>query len=172
MEKSTFKIEREHKFLVDTKKLFKAVREIESTISIQEITQGYLTGENDSVDVRLRSIDGNDYFLTLKEGKGFERPESENRITKEVFENLWLNVKGRIIEKTRYKFNLKTNGGEFVAELDVYKGRHKGLVILEIEVEENVSLEGIKLPEWIKEDVTENEKYSNRYLACKGMPNE
>lgn len=163
---SSLTIEREYKFLVSGIEVLEKIIPI-STINI---VQGYITGIDDSVDVRLRKINDREFLITVKEGKGIERYENETEINEKVFLKLWKNVKERIVEKTRYGLLLKTNKGNFLAELDVYKGRHKGLIMLEIEVGENETLEGVTLPDWIKEDVTGDRRYSNRSLACEGMP--
>lgn len=172
MTKGTLKIEREYKFLADLDKFPKALDEAKTLVSEVRIVQGYLTGKDDSIDLRLRKINNSAYFLTLKEGTGLERPESENEITQKIFENLWKNIKGRVIEKTRLKFRLKIKENEYVAEVDIYEGKHKGLVILEIEVNEGEVLDIKDLPSWIIKDVTGDVTYSNRYLACSGMPKE
>lgn len=168
-QEGSLKIEREYKFLVDLNKVLKALDDAKTLVLQVRIVQGYLSGINDSIDLRLRKMNNSRFFLTLKEGVGLERSESENEITKQVFENLWDKVKGRVIEKTRYKFALKTKKGDYVAEMDVYEGRHSGLVILEIEVKEGEVLDMKDLPDWITKDVTGDIKYSNRYLACQGL---
>jgi len=165
IKKSTFKIEREKKFLVEGVDLGKL-----SPIAILNIEQGYITGPESASDVRIRKINGNEYYMTMKTGSGFERGESETKLTERQFLKQWPKVKGKIVEKTRYRLLLKKNDKNIVGELDVYKGRLQGLIVLEIELEENETLEGVTLPEWVKSDVTEDVRYSNRSLACIGMP--
>lgn len=163
---SSLTIEREYKFLASGIEALKKI----IPISTMDIVQGYITGIDDSVDIRLRKINDREFLITVKEDEGFKRYENEVEINEKQFMELWKNVKGRMVKKTRYGLLLKTNKGDFLAELDVYKGRHKGLAILEIEVGENETLEGVTLPEWIKKDVTGDRRYSNRSLACEGMP--
>ena len=169
-ENGSLKIEREYKYLVDLNKALEALDADQTPVTEVKIVQGYLSRTKDSLDVRLRMVNNSAYFLTVKEGSGLERTESENEITKRVFENLWKNVKGRVVEKTRLKFKLKTKKGEYVAELDIYKGKNKGLTVMEIEVKKDEVLDITDLPEWVTKDVTGMKEYSNRSLACKGMP--
>lgn len=164
--KSTLKIEKEYKFLVKDANMLKKI----IPISEVNIIQGYLTGPDDSSDIRLRGINNGEFLITVKEGGGFSRFENEVEINKDQFMKLWKNVNGRIIEKTRYKFFLTLGKKDFLAEVDVYGGKHKGLVIMEIEVGENETLEDVKMPEWIVENVTGDKGYSNRNLACIGVP--
>jgi CYTH domain-containing protein len=49
------------------------------------------------------------------------------------------------------------------AELDVFKGAHKGLIIAELELEdENTE---INLPDWIEKEVSDDPRYYNSNLA-------
>ena len=50
-------------------------------------------------------------------------------------------------------------------EVDVFDGENAGLTLAEVELEhENQEVE---LPDWIREEVTDDERYSNAYLAQK-----
>jgi adenylate cyclase len=66
----------------------------------------------------------------------------------------------RILEKTRHLIN--ANDG-LKWEVDVFAGRHAGLVLAEIELP---SLDtNVELPEWTGEDVSEDPRYLNAVLA-------
>lgn len=161
---STFKIEREHKFLVENVDISQI-----KPLSVQNIIQGYINEPGSVSDVRIRSINGNEYYMTMKTGSGFERCESETKLTERQFLKQWPKVNGGIVEKTRYRLLLKKGNTNIIGELDVYGGKLHGLIVLEIELEENETLEGVILPEWVRKDVTGDIKYSNRYLARQGL---
>ena len=64
-----------------------------------------------------------------------------------------------VIKKTRY--NIKA--GEHVVEVDVFDGENEGLIIAEIELEnEN---EVINKPDWLGDEVTHDIRYYNAYLS-------
>lgn len=131
----------------------------ESKISFK-INQGYL---NSSIErtVRVRTKD-NKGFLTIK-GKsnlsGTTRFEWEKEIPFDEAIELLKLCEDFIIEKTRHIviYDNKT------FEIDVFEGKNKGLIIVEVELDnEN---ETIKLPDWIDEEVTGDIKYYNSYIS-------
>lgn len=163
---SSLTIEKEFKFLLKDADILKRI----IPLSTVDIIQGYLTKPEDSSDIRLRKINNGEFLITVKEGEGFSRLENEVEINESQFLKLWENVKGRYVEKTRYELFLRMGNGDYLAELDVYHGRHNGLVVLEIEVDKNVILSEADMPDWILRNVTGDKRYSNRSLACNGMP--
>ena len=65
----------------------------------------------------------------------------------------------KIIYKTRYKITIDKK----LWEVDEFHKENKGLWLAEIELEsEN---ESFSLPEWIKKEVTGDQKYFNAYLS-------
>lgn len=125
-----------------------------------EIAQGYISLQPERT-VRVR-IKGNKGYLTIK-GLGSEsgatRFEWEKEIPlNEARELLKLCYKD-IIEKTRYE----VKAGKHIVEVDVFYGENEGLIIAEIELEnEN---ESILKPNWLGEEVTNDERYYNAYLS-------
>ncbi|MFY0482584.1 CYTH domain-containing protein [Flavobacterium sp. PLA-1-15] len=147
-------IEIERKFLV-TSKAFKTQASAEKKIS-----QGYLNSDPErTVRVRIANDKG---FLTIK-GKGNEsgmsRFEWENEIpVDEASALLALSEKGAI-DKTRFEIKV----GNHTYEVDEFYGENEGLVIAEIELSsEN---EAFEKPEWLGEEVTNDERYYNAYLS-------
>ena len=127
-----------------------------------EIAQGYISSHPErTVRIRIKAEKG---FLTIK-GSGNEngttRLEWEKEIpVDEAKELLKLCEKG-IIEKTRYE----VKSGNHIVEVDVFYGENDGLIIAEIELEnEN---ETIIKPNWLGEEVTKDERYYNAYLSKK-----
>ena len=147
-------IEIERKFLVKS-------HEFKSQAFIQNrIAQGYLNS-NPERTVRVR-IKGEKGFLTIK-GKGNEsgmtRFEWEKEIpVEEALLLLDLCEAGKI---DKIRFEIKVGNHSF--EVDEFFGENEGLIIAEIELSsENESFEK---PNWLGEEVTNDERYYNAYLS-------
>lgn len=125
-----------------------------------EIAQGYLAIESGGVQVRLRKK-GNVRSLTYKLGTKNGREEREIRLSAEQFDVLWPATVGRRLTKIRYEVPWK----EHTIEIDVYRGRHDGLIVAEVEFADEKSCAAFKPPNWIGEDVTGKSRYSNVLLA-------
>jgi adenylate cyclase len=146
-----FEIER--KFLV-RKDLWYAVRKPEGT----DIVQGYLrTGQDLTLRVRITE---NQAWLTIKiPHSRITRREYEYPIpltdAKEILENL----AGHMLEKTRYRIDYKGK----IWEVDEFFGENEGLILAEIELtDENESFEH---PSWLGEEVSQDHRYANSWLA-------
>ena len=125
-----------------------------------EISQGYLVSLDDGLQVRLRKSDES-YSLTYKRGVGNVREEREVELTPAQFDALWPATEGKRLEKTRYDIPL----GNRVVEIDVYGGRHNGLVVAEVEFDDEESAKDFHPPDWLGDDVTGDPRYSNQLLA-------
>src|SRR6476620_3435015 len=124
-----------------------------------EIMQGYLVSLDDGLQVRLRKS-GERYSLTFKRGTGNVREEREVELTARQFDALWPATEGKRLVKTRYEIPL----GERVVEIDVYHERHQGLVVAEVEFDDEESAKNFQPPDWLGDDVTGNPRYSNQLL--------
>ena len=125
-----------------------------------EISQGYLVSLDDGLQVRLRKKPGQ-YSLTYKRGLGNVREEREVALTAEQFATLWPATEGKRLSKTRYEIPF----GERVVEIDIYSGKHDGLVVAEVEFDDEESAINFQPPDWLGDDVTGNPRYSNQLLA-------
>jgi CYTH domain-containing protein len=125
-----------------------------------EISQGYLVSMNDGLQVRLRK-GGNKYSLTFKRGAGRVREEREIELTDQQFNALWPATEGKRLVKTRYEIPF----GEHVVEIDVYHGKHEGLIVAEIEFDAEETAKNFQPPDWLGDDVTGDPRYSNQLLA-------
>jgi CYTH domain-containing protein len=125
-----------------------------------EISQGYLVSLDDGLQVRLRKKRGT-YSLTYKRGVGNVREEREVALTAEQFATLWPATDGKRLSKTRYDIPF----GERVVEIDIYSGKHDGLVVAEVEFDDEESAINFQPPDWLGEDVTGDPRYSNQLLA-------
>ncbi|MEP6810685.1 MAG: CYTH domain-containing protein [Chthoniobacterales bacterium] len=126
----------------------------------RSIEQGYLAVEGGGVQVRLRRA-GEVCSLTYKRGMGNAREEREIALTAEQFAALWPGTEGRRLTKTRYEVPC----GERMVEVDVYTGRHEGVVVAEVEFPDEASCRDFIPPDWIGEDVSGAERYSNVVMA-------
>ena len=75
-----------------------------------------------------------------------------------------------MVGKTRYRINLhKLMGNDIykglVAELDVFHGRHNGLMLVEVEFPNTKAANSFVPPDWFGEDVSEDPCYRNSFLA-------
>jgi CYTH domain-containing protein len=125
-----------------------------------EIEQGYLAIAPEGVQVRLRKA-GKVHSLTFKRGRGNAREEREVELTAEQFAVLWPGTARKRLTKTRYEVPL----GNHVVEIDVYSGRHEGLVVAEVEFDDEQSARAFQPPDWLGDDVTHDSRYSNQLLA-------
>ena len=125
-----------------------------------EISQGYLVSLDDGLQVRLRSKDEK-RTLTYKRGLGNVREEREVVLTPEQFATLWPATEGKRLSKTRYEIPF----GERIVEIDIYRGEHDGLVVAEVEFDDEESALSFQPPDWLGDDVTGDPRYSNQLLA-------
>jgi adenylate cyclase len=126
------------------------------------IEQGYLATETAGRQVRLRKTD-RAASLTFKVGRGSHREEREIKLTPKQFAALWPGTAGRRLRKVRYEIpwdNVRI-------EIDIYRGRHAGLVVAEVEFPDSASCRRFKAPWWFGREVTGEKRYSNVRLALK-----
>lgn len=147
-------IEIERKYLVTSLDFLK-----EYSIK-NEIAQGYLSS-NPKRTVRIR-IKGDKGFITIKgigSESGVSRFEWEKEIAIEEAKSLLKLCEKGVIEKTRYEVQSENH----TIEIDVFHGENEGLILAEIELQnEN---EAILKPNWLGNEVTNDERYYNAYLS-------
>jgi adenylate cyclase len=124
------------------------------------ISQGYLAAEPGGRHVRLRKK-GKTASLTFKVGRGAHREEREIRLSTKQFATLWPATVGRRLYKLRYEMPWKN----FLIEIDIYRRKHKGLVVAEVEFPDRTACRKFKAPVWFGREVTGNKRYSNVRLA-------
>lgn len=123
------------------------------------IVQGYILDQ--PMTVRVRVIEA-EAFLALKSKlQGIERDEYEFPIPMHhALELLRSHCGGRIVEKTRYRIPHDA----VVVEVDVFGGRHAGLVLAEIELAS--ATQTIALPGWLGVELTHDRRFANSALAA------
>lgn len=122
-----------------------------------QIRQAYLSFKP---TVRVRIADERGY-ITVKGPGGIARSEYEYEIPLADAREMLGLCQGSVVEKERYRIPY----GKHVFELDVFTGKHQGLILVECELEsEN---EPVELPPWLRTaaEVTGNHHYSNSRLA-------
>lgn len=147
-------IETERKFLVlnDSYK--------QEAFTKHRIVQGYLSAVPERT-VRVRTK-GDKGFLTIK-GKsnesGTSRMEWETEIPEaDALQLLAICEKGAI-DKIRYEVKV----GSHTYEVDEFFGDNAGLVVAEIELDDEN--EAFTKPNWLGDEVTGDERYYNAYLS-------
>ena len=124
------------------------------------IAQGYLASEPGGRHVRLRKK-GKTASLTFKVGRGAHREEREVKLSPKQFAALWPATVGRRLRKLRYEIPWKN----LLIEIDVYRGKHSGLVVAEVEFHDLATYREFKPPRWFGREVTGQKRYSNIRLA-------
>jgi adenylate cyclase len=149
----------ERKFLV-TGDGWKALAESSSLLR-----QGYLSS-NAKATVRVRSWDDERAALTLKgRASGMTRAEYEYDIPMGDAREMLDMAQPHVLEKRRH---LVPFGG-LIWEVDVFEGRHEGLVIAEVEL--TSEQQAVELPAWVGTEVTDDDRYYNASLSrTNGVP--
>ena len=127
----------------------------------EDFSQAYLASNPDEWTTRVRIIDNNQAFLTLKASlNGLANYEFEYEIPiKDGIE--LLNLSKYKIAKTRYQ--VKVNKKYWV--VDSFYGSNSSLKIAEIEL--SSESEEIKIPSWCGQEITGIKSLSNASLAKK-----
>lgn len=121
--------------------------------------QGYIPTVN-QVTVRVRVM-GDQGYITLKgQHKGITRTEYEYTVpVSDANQMLDTLCAKPIIEKTRYTLTF----ADMVWEIDVFSGENEGLVIAEVELEDEG--QPVTLPSWVGEEVSHDPRYRNANLV-------
>jgi CYTH domain-containing protein len=122
------------------------------------LRQAYIASMDDR-SVRVRLENGHIATLTVKIGRTMTRDEFEYAIPTSDAEELLGTAIGVIIRKTRHVVPFKG----FTWEVDVFEGAHAGLIIAEVEMDDESDRP--ELPDWVGEEVTGQYRYSNQALA-------
>ena len=125
----------------------------------QALRQGYLSGTG-AVTVRVRTIDDARSYITIKGGgSALARSEFEYEIPILDARALLRMASGTVLAKRRNLLDLSP--GDWI--VDEFEGRHKGLVMAEIELERPDT--ALDLPPWIGIEVTSDPQFYNYSLA-------
>ena len=127
-----------------------------------EIEQGYLCT---SPTLRIRRM-GDSFILTVKEKmhsltSAIVNREEEFFLSSESYARLRGKCEGIMVEKTRYRIPV----GKYTAELDIFHGRHQGLLLVEVEFPSVEAANAFTPPAWFGQDVSNDPRYRNSWLA-------
>jgi CYTH domain-containing protein/CHAD domain-containing protein len=149
-------LERERKFLVaDLPELPDAGT---------EYRQGYIAIDR-SVTVRVRDAGVAGCTLTLKAGTGGVRVELDWPIDRLQFETLWKRTGERRVRKTRHRVPFDHQ----VVDVDVFADHLAGLVMAEVQFDNDDSMAAFMPPSWFGREVTDDPRYSNAVMAVDGL---
>lgn len=131
----------------------------------EKIIQGYVAKEAGAMTTRVR-IRGERAYVTLKGPcVGISRDEYEYPIPLEDARQIFAHYcEGRLVEKTRHVIGF----GLHAFEIDVFRGRHAGLVIAEVELIHAQQL--VERPPWLGPEITADKRYGNFALASSALP--
>ncbi len=152
--------------MIEIEKTF-LVKKIPSDLDlyeVHEIKQGYISEAPSPLRIRQKD----DKFeitkkLPLKEGDYSSVEEINIPLTEKEFDKLWT-LAERYLEKDRYIIPID---GNLIAELDIYKGKLKGLAVVEVEFVSEEQMNSFQSLDWFGRDITQEEFSSNSFLAGK-----
>lgn len=142
---------------IERKFLVRQVPDV-STLEGDPIVQGYLRADP-AGSVRIRLTGGGARLTVKGPTRGRSRAEFEYDIPAEDARQMLELCQGSLVEKVRYRL---PHAGH-VWELDVFSGRNEGLVVAEVELEEE-SVEP-ELPDWLGPEVTGDPRFYNASLS-------
>ena len=140
----------------------------ELAVARYHIRQGYISREKTGT-VRVRITDDKAY-LTIK-GKPaaghFARYEWEKEIDVQEAEELMKLCQGTVVDKTRWivpaetvdNLQLTVDNLQLIWEVDEFHGKHEGLVVAEIELDNEE--QSFEIPNFIGNEVTHDPRYYN-----------
>ncbi|MBN1987129.1 MAG: CYTH domain-containing protein [Prolixibacteraceae bacterium] len=124
----------------------------------RKLVQGYLSVDPERT-IRVRIV-GEQAFITIKgKTEGIRRTEFEYKIPKSEGEILLNMCLYSPVEKIRFKEKI----GDCVWEIDVFGGANQGLILAEVELEQDD--QQIQLPAWVGKEVSGDVRFYNSYLA-------
>jgi len=130
----------------------------------QPILQGYVALDGDT-EVRVRRSPAG-AMLTIKHGGGLVRVEQELVLDARQGDALWELTEGRRVQKSRRL--MRVDGHE--VSVDEYSGALDGLVVAEVEFDDEQAAGDFAAPAWFGREVTGDPGFANRSLAVHGLP--
>ena len=133
--------------------------------------QGWLITDRYFPNTRLRlrhmqSLSGNEHIYKLTQKY---RSETQNAY-ETIITNMYLTeaeynhfeaLEAKILKKKRYPYSLPN----FSLSIDVFEGRHQGLILAEMEVEQKAGVDELALPSFVIKEVTEDPFFTGGNLV-------
>ena len=119
----------------------------------------------------MQSLAGDEHIYKLTQKY---RSETQNAY-ETIITNMYLTeaeynhfeaLEAKILKKKRYQYSLPS----FSLSIDVFEGRHQGLILAEMEVEKKAELDDLALPSFVLKEVTEDPFFTGGNLVT--MTNE
>jgi CYTH domain-containing protein len=145
----------ERKFLVNKEK-WNALAKPQS----KTIRQGYLTTDPDKT-IRVRIKDAKAYLTIKGKTEGFSRTEIECSIPVKEATEMLAHFAVSEIDKERFEILYQ----QHLWEVDVFHGKNESLIVAEIELKNET--DEFEKPDWLGEEVTDDERYYNSYLSLR-----
>lgn len=133
--------------------------------TFKEIRQGYLSLDKEK-EIRVRDKAGK-YTMTIKQGTGLKRLETQISLNQEQFDTLWPLTLGYRVEKRRYDIKFLSH----VLSLDIYYGPLEPLMTAEVEFKSEDASQEFLPPDFVSDEVTTEQDFKNANLARYGLPN-
>lgn len=155
------KAELERKFMVP--KLPKGIKK--NPIKVERIYQTYV-GIGDGDEIRVRKIVAltgekqTTYTYAFKKGKGEDRLEEEQFITRALYMSITKALKVKPLVKVR----TTTLDGEIWRTVEIDKYRDYKLTVVEVEFESKEEMESFEPPSWFGKEITGSKRVSNKTL--------
>lgn len=128
------------------------------------LRQGYLSS-NAKATVRVRTRDDREAVVTIKGAmRGLSRAEYEYAVPIEDAREMLLMADPHVVQKRRHIVPF----AGLTWEVDVFEGRHAGLVLAEVELEHEA--QPVELPDWVGPEVTHDDRYYNASLSRAAGP--
>ena len=152
----------------------KTNKEIERKFLLKELPQNYDKFKKYNIEQTYINLNNPEhrirkqdeiYYETFKGEGNISRTEEEHTIDEFKYNELLNKGISKTIYKTRYMIPINNN---LIAELNIYEKDLKGLYLIEVEFDNIEDASTFIKPDWFGEDVTNNPKFKNQYLAmCK-----
>ncbi len=140
----------------ERKFLLKEYPVIFTEFKLEKIKQWYLSKPYDDISIRIRLYDDFRCYFDFKEGLGMVRNEYGFKCSYDRIKDLLINVP--FIEKDRYKLHIDN----YLIIIDEFKN---GLKLVEIESDDLGFIQNFEPFEWMGQEVTNNIKYTNNFIA-------
>lgn len=154
-----YKKEIERKWLVKLDKLPDL-----SKYPMSIIKTGFLSQLHDSLMVRVRNIDDEEYSLDLKDSGTKIRNEITYKISKDEYDISFSLAGQKTLTKRRFKVPSSKDSSR-ILEVDVFQDID--LILVEYEADDEALVDSVFIEPWFDKEVTDDFTYTNIQLAYK-----
>ena len=127
------------RYFPNTRLRLRHMKSVSNNDNIYKLTQKYPNETQDAYETTITNI-----YLTEEEYKLFE------------------SVEANILQKKRYPYTIQNHS----LSIDVFEGRHQGLILAEMELENRVEADAFVLPAFLLKDVTKDPFFAGGNLVA------